>query len=299
MPSAPKKVWIPAAWLMLGVAAIGMAPIFVRWSTVGPVSTAFWRLILAWSVLKFRPSRPAWTQDDRNWRKPALIAGLAFGADLGVWHISVRETSVANATLLANLAPIFMLLIAQIFLDEPIRKRVWFAIALSFSGVLLLLGGGVSLHGSRGDAFGFLTAIFYSIYLLALRRIPRSVSSMRVLSFTSFTGAMVVLPFALVLEPKVVPHTLVGVLVLVGLAGVSQILGQGLITRYLAEVPASLSSAILVCQSAFAAFFGWCFLGESLGVWQGIGALLMLLGVFWVRLLAIVPRLQVSPKGKK
>ena len=37
-------------------------------------------------------------------------AGLFFAADLGVWHWSIVYTSVANSTLLANLAPIFVTL---------------------------------------------------------------------------------------------------------------------------------------------------------------------------------------------
>lgn len=288
------KIWGPAAGLMLGTAAIGMAPIFVRWSTVGPVSTAFWRLMLAGSAVALWPVEKSRAPAGSPWLRYALIAGLAFGGDLGVWHVSIQHTSVANATLLANLAPIFMLLIAQVFLGEPIRKRVWFAIALSLFGVTLLMGHKVSLNGSRGDILGLITAVFYSIYLLALRRIPAGVSSMRVLAITSVTGALVALPFALWLEPNVVPRTLAGAATLVGLAGVSQILGQGLITRFLPLVPTSLSSAILVCQSAFAAFFGWWFLGEAIGPLQALGALLMLVGIFWVRLLALTPRIQTK-----
>lgn len=39
-----------------------------------------------------------------------LLAGAFFPADLAVWHWSIIYTSVANATLLANFAPIFVTL---------------------------------------------------------------------------------------------------------------------------------------------------------------------------------------------
>src|SRR6478609_4409334 len=53
------------------------------------------------------------SSDAREARVPPLAlagAGLFFAADLGVWHFSILFTSVANSTLLANLAPIFVTL---------------------------------------------------------------------------------------------------------------------------------------------------------------------------------------------
>jgi drug/metabolite transporter (DMT)-like permease len=268
-----------------------MAPIFVRFSRVGPISTGFWRLALAaiaiggWRVTRRGPRSPV-ALPAQPWLSAALIAGVAFGCDLGVWHLSIQLTSVANATLLANLAPIFMLLFAQAFFGERFPPRVWLAIALSFTGVLCLLGGSVSWRVSRGDALGFCTALFYSAYLLCLRRIPRAVPATQVLGIASAVGAIVLLPFALWREPAFWPHDTAGWMVLLGLAGISQLFGQGLITHALPRLPTSLSSAILVCQSAFAAFFGWCLLGERLTWLRAAGALLMLVGIFLVRVLS-------------
>ena len=36
------------------------------------------------------------------------LAGIFFAGDLSVWHWSILFTSVANSTLLANFAPIFV-----------------------------------------------------------------------------------------------------------------------------------------------------------------------------------------------
>src|SRR5688572_17363481 len=96
--------------LLLGAVCIALSPIFVRLSEAGPTATAFWRVALAvpalWLFCFFRTG----TEPRRyKGRWPLLAAaGFAFAGDLGFWHLSLQFTSVANSTLLANLASIFV-----------------------------------------------------------------------------------------------------------------------------------------------------------------------------------------------
>src|SRR5687767_13575938 len=87
--------------LLLGATAIGLAPIFVRISDVGPITTAFYRLFLALPVLGlwwwFERGKRAPSFDASTWRW-LFVAGLCFAGDLSVWHWSILTTSVANAT---------------------------------------------------------------------------------------------------------------------------------------------------------------------------------------------------------
>ena len=99
--------------LFAGAVAIATSPLFVKVSDAGPVATAFWRVALAlpvlwtWSVIERRGDHRASFARDRHL---IIAAGLFFAGDLAVWHWSIVRTTVANATLLANLAPIFVTL---------------------------------------------------------------------------------------------------------------------------------------------------------------------------------------------
>jgi drug/metabolite transporter (DMT)-like permease len=104
--------------LFLGATCIALSPIFVRLSEAGPTATAFWRVALAvpplWLLLFMQKSQakrsPSW---------PLLLAaGFAFAGDLAFWHTSIQLTSVANSTLLANLASLFVTLAAWVFLRQ-------------------------------------------------------------------------------------------------------------------------------------------------------------------------------------
>src|SRR5688500_6160212 len=92
--------------LVLGAALIGLVPIGVRLCVIGPLAVAFWRFalavppLLAWTALR-GPADPA------PWRVGLLItAGLLFACDIAGFFVAIRTTTVANATLLSNLAPL-------------------------------------------------------------------------------------------------------------------------------------------------------------------------------------------------
>lgn len=57
---------------------------------------------------------------------PLIAAGLFFAGDLAVWHWSIMLTSVTNATLLANWAPIFVTLAVWLLWGErPTGRGSW------------------------------------------------------------------------------------------------------------------------------------------------------------------------------
>src|SRR4030095_6079767 len=106
--------------LLLGATCIALSPIFVRVRDAGPTAAAFWRVALAVPVLwllYFLKTKARSQRYAGKW--PLLLAaGFAFAGDLGFWHTSIKFTSVANSTLLANLASIFVTLAAWLFLKQ-------------------------------------------------------------------------------------------------------------------------------------------------------------------------------------
>src|SRR5256714_13557171 len=141
--------------LLLGATCIALSPIFVRVADVGPTVSAFWRAALAapllWPLLALAPRSSARAE----WRL-LLAAGFAFAGDLACWHWSIQFTSVANSTLLANLASLFVTLAAWIFWGQ--RPSALFAagLAAALAGVGLLVHTSLQFSASAplGDAPG-------------------------------------------------------------------------------------------------------------------------------------------------
>jgi len=274
--------------LLLGATCIALSPIFVRVSEAGPTATAFWRVALAvaplWLLDALRRGEAART-DRVKW--PLLFAaGVAFAGDLGFWHTSIKLTSVANSTLLANLASLFVTLVAWIFLGERPKRLFLAGLAASLAGVALLLDASLELSGTAliGDALGVVTAVFYAAYLLAVKGLrDRGESALRVMALTSTISAVFLFPVALASGEPMLPSSLLGWGDLLGLALVSHAAGQGLIAYALAHLRAAFSSVSLLFQPVMAALFAWVLLGEALVAPQIAGGLVVLIGIYLAR----------------
>ncbi|MDB5923530.1 MAG: hypothetical protein JWN13_2466 [Betaproteobacteria bacterium] len=283
-PAAARSNSIAIAALLGGAAAIGTSALFVKVSETGPVSTAFWRVFLALPILY------AWTRIDqhrstdpvtRGNLRLMLLAGFFFAGDLAVWHWSIVLTSVANATLLANCAPIFVTLAAWLMFRRRPRALFIAGLALAMLGMALLLRGDFT-HGERallGDALGIITAMFYAAYQLTVTRARQHTSTSSIMAVSGTITALILLPLALASGERFVPLTAHGWLLLVGLALIAQAAGQSLIAYAMAHLSATFSSVGLLLQPVIAAALAWMLLGEVLTPLSIAGAMLVLLGI--------------------
>ena len=273
--------------LLVGAAAIGFAPIFVRLSDAGPTATAFWRLALAlpalWLWAASEPRPPSKPPANTAWW--IVAAGVFFAVDLALWHWSIRLTSVANATLFANFAVIFVVVFAWIFQREVIGARFLVALVIAFAGTVLLVGANVRLGSQTllGDALGIGTAVFYGAYLVVVKILRGALSTARIMAGSALGSAPVLAAAAVLSGDSFFPGSVGGWLAVIGLALLSHLAGQSLIAYALAHLRASFSSLALLFQPVVAAVAAWALLGETLTPWQLLGGAAVLCGVALAR----------------
>jgi drug/metabolite transporter (DMT)-like permease len=292
-PSAAKTLALVA--LLLGACSIAFAPIFVRLSETGPTASAFWRTALAVPFLwGWALSTPRAAGDGgRTLAAPMLLAGLFFAGDLAVWHFSILFTSVANSTLLANLAPIFVTVGAWALFGQRVTRTFLAGMAIAMAGAFVLVGPSFEVWDPRGpaqggrqllgDALGVVTAVFYGAYMLAVKHLRAARSTAHVMAVSTTVTAAVLLPLAAASGETMVPATAAGWATLFGLALVCQSAGQSLIAYAMAHLPASFSSVSLLLQPAMATLYAWALLGERAGLAQLAGGAVILLGIWLAR----------------
>jgi len=275
------------AALLAGGAALGLSPIFVRLSDVGPTASAFWRLALAVPVLwlwvaAHRPRRAVVRPSLMN---AGILAGVFFAADLGVWHWSIVYTTVANSTLLANFAPIFVTLGGWWLFRQRVSGAFIVAMITALIGTTFLVGPSFGLGGRHvlGDALGLLTAVFYAAYMLSIKRARETVSTAALMALSTTVSVVLLFPVALLSPQPMLPHGFDGWLVLLGLALISQVLGQSLIAYAFAHLSAALSSVTVLVQPVVATVLAWILFSEMLDAAQLLGGVLVLSGIFFAR----------------
>jgi drug/metabolite transporter (DMT)-like permease len=276
---------------MGGGIAVGLSPIFVRLSDVAPLVSGFYRLAFALPLLfaigladpKSRAERPSAMTSQDFW---LLVAcGLTFGADIAFWHLALAYTSVADATLLANMAPIFVTITAFFLFGERISRGFAIGLTLSIIGVASLAlqrSAGVEPPDRLlGNLLAILAAVVYTIYMLIVARLRRRHSVQTVMVYSTLISALSLLPLALMTSPTLLPPTLFSLAILIALAAVSHIGGQGLFAYAMAHLPASLSSMMQLMGTAVAALAAWAIFGEAL-TWPKLASAAAILIGIWI-----------------
>jgi drug/metabolite transporter (DMT)-like permease len=288
MSTARAALGVPG--LVLGAVLIGFAAIVVRLVEVGPTAAAFWRLAFALPVLaaaRAMQPRVASTVVDRRAVGLMLAAGVAFALDLALWHRAIHLTSVANATLMSNLSPVFIALTLHYGFRDRHPPRFWLGLVVALAGAMALVADSFTISRATvvGDVMAIGTAFFYAIYqLLVSRSRQAGQTAVDVMWWAAVAGLPVLLAITLASGERWLPTGPRDLALLVALGLVVHLGGQGLIAWAQAHVTASFASVTLLVQPVAAAVFAWVVLDEGFGAVQALGGALILAGIVTCRL---------------
>ena len=274
--------------LIVGASVIGLSPVFVKLaeasgSGVGPSAVGFWRLGFALPVMLAISFAQRGSSGVGRPDRILFLGGLFFAADLVCWHYGIRYTSVANATVLSNLTPIFVTLAAFFLFRERPGARLLAGLAVAVAGAVGLSlfkaqVPGASRASLLGDGLSILTAVWYSGYFLSVREARKRHATGAVMLWTSLLGLPVLIVVALALGERITPLSVGGWWALFGL-GMVHVTGQGSIAWALGRLPASLTAVVVLVQPVVATILGWLVFSETITLMQGASGVLALAGV--------------------
>ncbi|MDX2235701.1 MAG: DMT family transporter [Hyphomonadaceae bacterium] len=270
-----------------GAAIIGLAPVGMRLSELGPMATGFWRFAFALPVLWAVSRALAAPAPTRNDGRLMVVAGLLFAMDLLLWHAALGYTTVANATLFSNMTPVIAAAAGWLLFKERLGAPWFVGAALAVLGaVAMSYGRAQQGQGALiGDLLGIASMVWYAAYLVMMRGVRDRVTAstaMLVTTAAAMAGAAVA---TVVMGEPFLPAQNTwaawGVLIFLGVFVHS--CGQGFIAYGLGKLPIALSTILLFVQPVAAAAFGWVLFDEPLGAVGLGGAALILVGVFIVQ----------------
>jgi hypothetical protein len=85
--------------------------------------------------------------------------------------MATKMTTAANAILLQYLSPVYVALLAPVFLKEHTSRRDWIFILLAACGMVMFFLDELSPSGLTGNIFGVLSGIFFAVFCMSLRRV--------------------------------------------------------------------------------------------------------------------------------
>jgi drug/metabolite transporter (DMT)-like permease len=270
----------------LGILALGFSALFVRWAAAPGVVTGFYRMAIASAILV--PVSLLRHGDPRRWPPAGLrlaaLGGAALAVDLALWNTSVLYTSAANATLLANTAPLWVAIFAALFFHERLERGFWIGLALVLSGAAAVLGADFlrAFHLGMGDLMAIGAGVFYAAYYLATQRGRRHLASLPYVTAAGVASTLLLVGLALALGHRLGGYPPQAWAAFLGLGLVTQVLGYVAVGYSLGHLPASLVAPTMVGQPVMTALLAIPLLGESLSLVQWIGGAAVLGGIVLV-----------------
>jgi drug/metabolite transporter (DMT)-like permease len=206
-----------------------------------------------------------------------LLRALAGISAMYCFFYAIALLPLAEAMLLKLTAPIFIPLIAILWLGERVTALLWVALGVGFAGVVVILDPAASGHwggASPVALIGLLGGLLAAVAKVTVRRLSRTEPTGRIVFYFALIGVSIsAVPL---LWDWRMPSPL-ALALLLGI-GAAATLGQLSLTRGLSLAPASRMGVFGYSSVVFGAAYGWLFWGEPMTLSVIIGTLLIAAG---------------------
>tara|TARA_B100000886_G_scaffold266478_1_gene190820 strand:+ start:619 stop:1515 length:897 start_codon:yes stop_codon:yes gene_type:complete len=275
--------------LSLGAMLIGFAPIFVKLSSLSSSAIAFYRMFLTIPflfILNYAINRRyLFHVKNKSTIIYTALASLAFTTDLTLWHYSMNITSVSNATIIVNSAPIFVAVLSFILFKEKLSREFVTSFLITYIGIIGLIY--FSNNYTNGKVFGdilcMVAAFFYAVYLLVIAKLGRE-NSLNIIFYTTFFCCLFSIIPMIIGGGQVFPSSSSEWINLLLLAVLCQFGGQYLITHAIGKISASEGSIGLLMQPITATILAAFLFNEILNITQIIFVFFALFGIYLARI---------------
>ena len=275
--------------LSFGAMLIGFAPIFVELSSLSPFAIGFYRMFLTipflFAVNYAVNKRFSFKVNNKRTILYAAFASLAFTTDLTLWHFSMTITSISNATIIVNSAPIFVAILSFIIFKEKLSKGFLLSFVITYTGIIgLIYFSNNYINGKvLGDILCLVAAFFYGIYLLIIAKLGKE-NSLNIIFYTTFFCCIFSVIPMVVGGGIIFPTSNTEWLNLLLLAILCQLGGQYFITHAIGKISASSGSIGLLMQPITATILAAIIFNQILNTAQIIFVFVAMFGIYLARI---------------
>lgn len=124
-----------------------------------------------------------------------LIGRAVFGTFASFCYtLSIHYIPIVNGTLLFNTAPLFIPLLATLFLKDKVGKNTWIAVLIGFVGVVIIIKPTESILTQPGNLIGILSGIFLAIAYLLMKLLTATDPGVRIIFYYLGIGTLLQIP---------------------------------------------------------------------------------------------------------
>ena len=272
-------------FLILGLAlfSVSTTSIVVRHLVLVPaVVIAFWRMstasVMLWSYSAVKPSGKLSPEN----RIPIILAGIFLGSHFATFFVAIRLTSIASATLLGCLAPLFTSILEWLS-GEELKEKVITGLCLSLFGTLILQLNPSSVgRASVGNFLAIASSFFMALTWFQAKKIRKNTNTVvygRTLFFISSITIFLVVIFT---KESIFGFGSESFFWFLFLGFVPSILGHNLLNYSIKYISATSVSSVVLGEPIIASILGYIIFGEKIPQSSWVGGPLILVGLYYL-----------------
>lgn len=268
-------------WVIAGAVINGSLGVFVRFLDLAAFEIVFWRglistFVLLPIVIYNRKSLLGSVTTRKQWLG-IFILSLSFVLFSWAAFISIKETHIANASVLFYAGPIWATGIAIWLLKKRLERKSLWLFGIAIIGVVLLSNPfSAQFRGAdiKGLAWGFVSGVLYAVYILIAGNLKKDINRQLILFSQFCLGIVICLPFILKSGISVSGRDMIFLAIISCFHGV---LTFYLYLVALKHVDPQIFGALSYLAPAVAALCGYFILNEHLSPWGILGILCIII----------------------
>lgn len=210
------------------------------------------------------------------WGRVFLLGGLNFSFFLSMLFISAYRLPGGVAATVGAIQPLMVIALSRPLLGSPIRALAVFAGLVGMAGVALLVLTPSAALDPIGVAAGIAGAVSMAFGTVLSRYWQPPVSPLTFTAWQMTAGGILLIPVALLFEPALPHLTVTNWIGFVQLGLVGTALTYVLWFRGISRIEPAVVSTLGFLSPAVAVILGWAIAGQSLGMFQVAGILVVL-----------------------
>lgn len=226
-----------------------------------------------------------------------LFLGLVSQALFNYFYVqTIQLVGVSTGVVLLYTAPVFVTIMARIFYKEVVTMEKVLSLSLCMSGCFLAVtGGNIASMGFNpvGVMFGFGAAFTYSVMTIVSKKLTKKYDSLTILFYSFMFGFIAMFP---TVDTSNLATSLMSAKGFFSAVAIGLFPASGAYFFYMKGLERGLEASNVAIISSIeivvSILFGVVVFNESLGLYNSIGILLLLLSLILLNSSAIIAKLK-------
>ena len=269
--------------LFIAMLSVSTSPIFARFlDNVPAVTISFWRMsfgaMILWLISMIKKQTPL----NNKQLKHTLLAGIMLGIHFALFFGSIKLTTIANATFLGTLAPLFTFSIEKFILKRKHSQFLLIGLGIVIFGAMIIISNQFDFSSKHtiGNLLAVACSIFLGIGFIISENVRKEVGTISYSRTLFTTAAFTLFIISFFTQSSLFGYSQIDFIYLLMLGIIPTLFGHGLMYHSIRHVSPTIVASTPMGEPIIASLLAWFLFNEIISIMTLIGGTITLIGLF-------------------